>query len=200
MNDTHVVCVNSPIVIECTITLNTAIGPDLSVINYYWYHNDSLIEDSTTDKDTILSTQISISLPGTYTCKANIAGSDQTKIVSLDVKLKGIIFVYYIYNTHMYIIIDIPVITLDITQSSAMDCTPHSSRCFYPGDNVTITCSSSSNSHYITGPNGINTSSLTIEHFDSSAVGNYTCTSSNECGMNSSTVNLRMISEFIYNN
>ena len=200
MKGKPVVCVNSSIVIECTITLNTAIGSDLSVINYYWYHNDNLIEDSsitTTDKDTILSTQISISLPGTYICKANITGSVQTKNVSLDVVLEGTIFVYYII--HMYII-DIPVIALDITHSSAMDCTPYSSRCFYPGDSVTITCSSSSNSHYITAPNGINTSSLTIEHFNSNAVGNYTCTSPNECGMNSSTVSLQMISEFIYNN
>ena len=46
MKGKPVVCVNSSIVIECTITLNTAIGSDLSVINYYWYHNDSLIEGS----------------------------------------------------------------------------------------------------------------------------------------------------------
>ena len=113
-------------------------------------------------------------------------------------KLKVQYYNCILYNTHVHI--DIPVITLDITQSSAIDCTPYSSRCFYPGDSVTITCSSSGNSHYITGPNGINTSSLTIEHFNSSAVGDYTCTSSNKCGMNSSTVSLRMISEFIYNN
>ena len=110
-------------------------------------------------------------------------------------KLKVQYYNCILYNTHVHI--DIPVITLDITQSSAMDCTPYSSRCFYPGDNVTITCSSSGNSHYITGPNRINTSSLTIKHFNSSVVGDYTCTSSNECGMNSSTVSLQMISEFI---
>ena len=87
-------CINSSAVIECNITLNTAIGPDLSVINYYWYHNDSLIEDSnitTTDNGTVFITQISISLPGTYTCKANITGSGQTKNASLDVKVKGTI-------------------------------------------------------------------------------------------------------------
>ena len=93
--------------------------------------------------------------------------------------------------------IDTPVVTVDVTQSSVMDCTPHSSRCFYPGDNVTITCNSSGNSYYITGPEGINTSSMTINHFSSRHVGNYTCNSSNECGMNSSTVTLKMISEFI---
>ena len=83
------VCVNSSVVIECTITLNTAIGPDLSVINYYWYHNDNLIEGSsikTTDIETIFTTQILISLPGTYICKVNITGSDQTKHASLEVK------------------------------------------------------------------------------------------------------------------
>ena len=80
--------------IECTITLNTAIGPDLSVINYYWYHNDSLIGDSsitTTDNETVFTTQISISLPGTYICKANITGSDQTKHASSEIKVKGAI-------------------------------------------------------------------------------------------------------------
>ena len=111
-------------------------------------------------------------------------------------KLKVQYYNCLLYNTCVHI--DIPVITLDITQSSAMDCTPYSSRCFYPGDSVTITCSSSSNSHYIIGPNGINTNSLTIEHFNSSSIGGYTCTSSNECGMNSSTVSLQIISEFIH--
>ena len=85
-------CINPSAVIECTITLNTAIGPDLSVINYYWYHNDSLIGDSsitTTDNGTVFITQISISLPGIYKCNANITGSDQTKHASLDVEVEG---------------------------------------------------------------------------------------------------------------
>ena len=79
-------CINSSAVIECTITLNTTSSYDLSVINYYWYHNDKLLNGSNirvTDNGTIFTTQISISLPGIYTCKVNITGSDQTKNASL---------------------------------------------------------------------------------------------------------------------
>ena len=92
-------CVSSPLEIECIITLNTAIGPDLSVVNYYWYHNDSLIEGSNiniiaSDDQMVFTTQISISLPGTYTCKANITSSDQTKSALLDVQFKGTTYFY----------------------------------------------------------------------------------------------------------
>ena len=80
-------CINLSAVIKCTITLNTTSSYDLSVIN--WYHNERLLNGSNitvTDNGTIFTAQISISLPGTYTCKANITCSNQTKHASLEVK------------------------------------------------------------------------------------------------------------------
>ena len=80
-------CVDSLVMIQCNITLDiVSMSTDL---NYYWYHNDNLIEGNNitiTDNETVFTTQISISLPGTYTCKANITSSDQTKLDSLEVK------------------------------------------------------------------------------------------------------------------
>jgi hypothetical protein len=38
--------INTLSVMECTITINTPIGPDLSVINYYWYHNETMLDHS----------------------------------------------------------------------------------------------------------------------------------------------------------
>ena len=32
--------IGSSTVIVCNITFNIAIGPDSSVLNYYWYHNN----------------------------------------------------------------------------------------------------------------------------------------------------------------
>ena len=85
MNDIHVVYVNSPIVIECTITLNTAIGPDLSVINYYWYHNDIKLNttnnityeynNETTFITRLTITSVQITNGGTYKCEAGIVGN-----------------------------------------------------------------------------------------------------------------------------
>ena len=40
MKPTLTVTIGSPTVIVCNITVNTAIGPDLSVLNYTWYHNN----------------------------------------------------------------------------------------------------------------------------------------------------------------
>ena len=85
MNDIHVVYVNSPIVIECTITLNTAIGPDLSVINYYWYHNNIKLNttnnityeynNETTFITRLTITSVQITNGGIYKCEAGIVGN-----------------------------------------------------------------------------------------------------------------------------
>ena len=78
-------CVNSSIMIQCNVTLDIVSSTDL---NYYWYRDDSLIKDNqvTINNNDMFTTQISISLPGTYICKANITDSDQTKNASLEVK------------------------------------------------------------------------------------------------------------------
>lgn len=85
INDANVVYVDSSIVIECTITLNTAIGPDLSVINYYWYHNDTKLNTTNNityeynNENTFITrltiTSVQITNGGIYKCEAGIVGN-----------------------------------------------------------------------------------------------------------------------------
>ena len=94
-------CVNSTAVIVCSITFNTAIGPDLSVLNYTWYHNNT----NTTKKSrnlqqkeqddevmTILNiSSVQLSDTGIYKCSANIIGSNVTRNDSTLFDVKGIL-------------------------------------------------------------------------------------------------------------
>ena len=103
MNDIHVVYVDSPIVIECTITLNTAIGPDLSVINYYWYHNDIKLNttnnityeynNETTFITRLTITSVQIANGGTYKCEAGIVGN-QLMNSTTDLCVQGTVIIY----------------------------------------------------------------------------------------------------------
>ena len=70
--------------IACNIVLNTAIGPDLSVLNYYWYYNNIDItnrsENLEKNKDNIVITILNItsvqpSNAGVYECRAGIVDS-----------------------------------------------------------------------------------------------------------------------------
>ena len=82
-------CINSKAVIVCNITLNTTIGPDLSVLNYTWYYNNIditnrsvILEQKELDDKvtTILNiSSVQLSDNGTYKCSANIVGSNVTK-------------------------------------------------------------------------------------------------------------------------
>ena len=93
------VCVNSSTVIVCNITLNTAISPDLSVLNYTWYYNNTditeqsnLLEQKEQDNKmmTILNiSSVQLSDIGTYKCSANIIGSNVTKNDSTLFDVKG---------------------------------------------------------------------------------------------------------------
>ena len=86
MKPTVTANIGSSAVIVCNITLNTAIGPDLSVLKYYWYHNNTditirseILEQS---KETnIVTTKLNIttvqtSNAGVYNCTAGIVDSD----------------------------------------------------------------------------------------------------------------------------
>ena len=93
-------CVNSSAVIACNITLNTAIGPDLSVLNYTWYHNNiditkksNMLEQEQGNKVmTILNiSSVQLSDTGTYECSANIIGSNVTRNDSILFDVKGIL-------------------------------------------------------------------------------------------------------------
>ena len=94
-------CVNSSTVIACNITLNTAIGPDLSVLNYTWYHNNIDITKRTNKLEqkeqdnkvmTILNiSSLQLSDTGTYKCSGNIIGSNVTGNDSILFNVKGIL-------------------------------------------------------------------------------------------------------------
>ena len=85
MKPTMTVTIGSSTVIVCNITLNTAIGPDLSVLNYYWYHNNiditnrSEILEHNKETKTVTTrlniTSIQPSNAGVYECRAGIVDS-----------------------------------------------------------------------------------------------------------------------------
>ena len=92
------VTIGSSAVIICNITLNTAIGPDLSVLSYYWYHNNIDITNKSEilelNKEmnmvTIILNIMSVqpSNAGGYNCTAGIIdGGVMTN--STDLCLKG---------------------------------------------------------------------------------------------------------------
>ena len=92
-------------VIVCNITLNTAIGPDLSVINYTWYHNNVTIANNITNQRLILFlsidgisftttlkiTSIQPSSAGVYQCSTGIVGDNTVTSSTTQLCVKGII-------------------------------------------------------------------------------------------------------------
>ena len=74
--------INSSVLLNCTITLNTVIGPNTSFITYYWYRDNTNITSGSTPlmisgEGTSLVTTLNISSvapfnAGVYMCKASI--------------------------------------------------------------------------------------------------------------------------------
>ena len=99
------VTIGSSAVIVCNITLNTAIGPDLSVLNYYWYHNNTDITNDITNPRLILLisidgmsftttlkiTSVQPSNAGIYQCSAGIVGGNTITSNTTQLCVKGII-------------------------------------------------------------------------------------------------------------
>ena len=99
------VTIGSSTVIVCNITLNTAIGPDLSVLNYYWYHSSIDITNNITNKRLILLhsiyektftstlqiTSVQPSDAGVYQCSAGIVGDNTITSNTAHLCVKGII-------------------------------------------------------------------------------------------------------------
>ena len=85
MKPTLTVTIGSSAVIVCNITLNIAIGPDLSVLNYTWYLNniditnrsEILEHNEETNKVTTIVNIASVqpSNAGVYGCRAGIVNS-----------------------------------------------------------------------------------------------------------------------------
>ena len=84
--------IGSSTVILCNITLNTAIGPDLSILNYYWYHgNTELLNQSEPLQSSLDSmvftsrlnrTSIEVYNAGEYKCIASIVGGSTLENVT----------------------------------------------------------------------------------------------------------------------
>ena len=92
--DPFVTVINgSSAVITCNITLNTAIGPDLSVLNYYWYYNNiditnrsEILEQKrqTNAISTILNiTSVLPSNTGVYKCRAGVVDGIKSEDTSI---------------------------------------------------------------------------------------------------------------------
>ena len=97
MKPTVTVTIGSSTVIVCNITLNTAIGPDLSVLNYTWYYgNTELLKqseplqssnDSMVFTSRLNRTSIEVSNAGEYKCIAGIVGgSTLENVIKLCIK------------------------------------------------------------------------------------------------------------------
>ena len=86
------VTLGSSLVIVCNIALNTTIGPDLSVLVYYWYHDNiditnrsEILEQNkeTNLVTTILNiTSVQPFIGGIYECKSGIVGGNIETIIS----------------------------------------------------------------------------------------------------------------------
>ena len=90
-------CINESATLECHVTLNTAIGSDLSVLIISWYHNGTYISTNSITRDDDQSLYIStlhiMSVKGTssgnYTCQAKIVEDERTKLSFTTVSVKG---------------------------------------------------------------------------------------------------------------
>ena len=105
MKPTVTVTIGSPAIIVCNITLNTAIGPDLSVLKYYWYHNNIDITNNITNQRLILFlnidrkafistlqiTSVQLSNAGLYQCNTGIVGGNMTTSNTTQLCVKGIV-------------------------------------------------------------------------------------------------------------
>ena len=73
-------CTNKPAILECHVTLNTAIGSDLSVLNISWYHNGTYLLTNNVTRDderylyisTLYLISVNDTSGGEYTCEANV--------------------------------------------------------------------------------------------------------------------------------
>ncbi|XP_019857657.1 PREDICTED: uncharacterized protein LOC105314346 [Amphimedon queenslandica] len=90
--------INSTVVLTCTISLNTGIGPDTSFMNHYWYQYSTDISDRRTqlmingDSKSLVTTlnitSVQFSDAGEYLCGASIDGNDTVISNELDLCVK----------------------------------------------------------------------------------------------------------------
>ena len=91
--------INSTVVLTCTISLNTGIGPDTSFISHYWYQYRTDISNRSTplmingDNKSLVSTisitSVQLFDAGVYQCRASIDGNDTVISNKSDLCVKG---------------------------------------------------------------------------------------------------------------
>ena len=92
------VTIGSSVVIICNITLNTAIGPGLSVLNYYWYHDNEILRQKLSlqiingkTSSTLEFSPFKASNAGVYQCSVGIVGGNTIISNTTHLCVKGII-------------------------------------------------------------------------------------------------------------
>ena len=99
------VTIGSSAVIVCNITLNTAIGPHLSVLNYYWNFNNIMTNvgallhniDRKTFNTTLEIISAQSSNAGVYQCNAGIVGNNRITSNTTILCVKGIVIIYKLF-------------------------------------------------------------------------------------------------------
>ena len=96
--------IGSSVVITCNITLNTAIGSDLSVLSFTWYHDKKITKgmlfhrfDKIVFTTTLEIALVELSNAGVYQCSAGIVGGNTITSNTTSLCLKGIIIIYKLF-------------------------------------------------------------------------------------------------------
>ena len=105
MKPTVTVTIGSSTVIVCDITLNTAIGPDLSVLKYSWYFDNMMTNfgallhniNRKTFNTTFEITSVKPSNAGIYRCNAGIISGNTITSNTTGLCVKGIIIIYKLF-------------------------------------------------------------------------------------------------------
>ena len=90
-------CINKPAILECHVTLNTAIGSDLSVLNISWYHNGTYLTTNNVTRDdeqylyisTLHLTSVNGANSGEYICGANIVEDEESVMNLININVQG---------------------------------------------------------------------------------------------------------------
>ena len=93
--------INSSVVLTCTISLNTGIGPDTSFISHYWYQYNTDISNRSTQlmisgdsKSLVTTLNITSVQPfdaGEYQCRASINPNNIVISDTVNLCIKGMI-------------------------------------------------------------------------------------------------------------
>ena len=97
--------IGSSAIIVCNITLNTAIGPTLSALEYSWYFDNIMTNfgallhniDRKTFNTTLEITPVQPFNAGVYQCSAGIVGGNAITSNTTQLCVQGIIIIYKLF-------------------------------------------------------------------------------------------------------